>query len=69
MAFTQADIDALDRAIASNELEVEIDGERVKFGNFTEARARRRFILEQLQQQAGNPGRVRQMRINVCKGV
>lgn len=31
MALTQNDLDALDRAIATSELEVEMDGRRVKY--------------------------------------
>lgn len=44
MALTQADLDALDRAIASSELEVEQDGKRVRFASFEDLRKRREFV-------------------------
>ncbi|TDY35096.1 hypothetical protein [Janthinobacterium sp. 75] len=36
MALTQTDLDALDHAIASNEVEVEMDGRRVKYKSTSE---------------------------------
>lgn len=36
MALTQTDLDALDAAIAASELEVEIDGRRVKYRSTSE---------------------------------
>jgi hypothetical protein len=44
MALTQADLDALDRAIASSELEVEQDGKRVRYASFSDLKARREFV-------------------------
>jgi hypothetical protein len=44
MAFTTADLTALDRAIASSELEVELGGRRVKFDNVAGLLARRKYI-------------------------
>lgn len=44
MALTQADLDALDRAIASSELEVEQDGKRVRFASFNDLKARRDYV-------------------------
>ena len=48
MAFTTADLTALDRAIAASELEVELEGRRVRFDNFAGLVARRDFIVGQL---------------------
>lgn len=48
MAFTTADLTALDRAIAASELEVEVGGRKVRFDNFEGLRARRDFIAQQL---------------------
>jgi len=50
MAYTQDDLTAIDRAIASSELEVELEGRRVKFDSFEGLRARRSFIADQLAQ-------------------
>jgi hypothetical protein len=44
MAFTQADLTAIDRAIAASELEVELEGRRVRFDSFEGLKARRDFI-------------------------
>lgn len=46
MAFTTADLDVLDRAIASSELTVEIQGRKVTFDSFEGLKARRNFIAE-----------------------
>lgn len=48
MAFTSADLAALDRAIASSELEVELEGRKVRFDNFDGLLKRRDFIAGQL---------------------
>ena len=48
MAFTTADLTAIDRAIAASELEVELEGRKVRFDNFDGLKARREFIAGQL---------------------
>lgn len=48
MAFTTADITALDRAIAASELKVVLEGREVVFDNFEGLKARREFIANQL---------------------
>lgn len=48
MSFTTSDLAALDRAIAASELEVEINGRKVRFDNFEGLKARRDFIASQL---------------------
>lgn len=49
MAFTQLQLDALDRAIASAQLEVEMpDGNRVRYANFDDLKKRRDFIAGEL---------------------
>ena len=50
MAFTTADLTALDRAIAASELEVELEGRRVRFDSFEGLKARRDFIAGVLAQ-------------------
>lgn len=50
MAFTTDDLTALDRAIAAQELEVEVGGRRVKFDSFAGLKARRDFIAAQLSE-------------------
>ena len=69
MAFTTADLDAIDLAIASSELEVDFNGRKVKFDSFRQLRARRQFIKQQIDLDAGNCGRIRQVRVNVRKGI
>ncbi|MGV8867644.1 MAG: phage head-tail joining protein [Janthinobacterium svalbardensis] len=44
MALTQTDLDALDHAIASNEVEVEMEGRRVKYKSTSELIAARNHV-------------------------
>jgi hypothetical protein len=44
MALTQTDLDNLDSAIASSELEVEVDGRRVKYRSTAELLAARKHV-------------------------
>lgn len=55
MAFTTADITALDRAIAASELKVVLEGREVTFDSFEGLKARREFIASQLVNQASRP--------------
>lgn len=55
MAFTTADITALDRAIAASELKVVLEGREVVFDNFEGLKARREFIANQLVTAASRP--------------
>lgn len=55
MAFTTADLTAIDRAIAASELEVELEGRKVRFDNFEGLKARRDFIAGQLVAAASRP--------------
>ena len=52
MALTTADLERIDLAIASGELEVEIDGNRVKYGSAADLMQRRNFVAGQLAAQA-----------------
>jgi hypothetical protein len=53
MAYTQADLDLLDKAIAASELEVEVaPGRRVKFDNFDGLKKRRDYVADQLTAQS-----------------
>lgn len=49
MAFTQADVDAIDRAIASGELLVRIDDKETRYQNADDLLKRRNQILSVLQ--------------------
>jgi hypothetical protein len=44
MALSQSDLDALDAAIASSELEVELDGRRVRYRSTADLLAARRHV-------------------------
>lgn len=59
MAFTNADLAALDRAIAASELEVEVNGRKVRFDNFAGLKARRDFVATQLAEAARPTGAFR----------
>lgn len=59
MAFTQADLTALDRAIAASELEVEVAGRKVRFDNFEGLKARRDFVATQIAEVARPTGSFR----------
>jgi hypothetical protein len=49
MAYTQADLDRLDAAIAAEELEVEADGVRTRYRSMTELMAARQHVADQLR--------------------
>jgi len=51
MALTQTDLDALDAAIATSELEVELEGRRVRYRSISELLAARAHVASVL---AGN---------------
>lgn len=51
MAYSQSDLDVLDRAIATSQLEVEFNGRRVKFDTFEGLKKRRDFVADQLASQ------------------
>lgn len=48
MALTQADLDRLDAAIATSELEVEVDGQRVRYRSTSDLMAARRHVADVL---------------------
>lgn len=54
MAYTQADLDALDAAIATNELEVEYDGSRTRFRSIAELISARAHVSTVLSLQGAN---------------
>lgn len=56
MALTQTDLDNLDRAIASSELEVEQDGKKVRFASFNDLKARREYVSGVLAVGGGSQG-------------
>ena len=57
MALTQTDLDALDAAIVSSELEVQIEGRRVKYRSISELKAAREHVASVLQRDASTPRR------------
>jgi hypothetical protein len=68
MAYTQADLDALDRAIATSELEVEVAGRRVKFDTFEGLKKRRDFVSDQLSAQVSRGRTAYQFRHTTSRG-
>lgn len=57
MALTTQDIDNLDAAIATGELEVEVNGRRVKYRSIPELKAAREHVASVLQRDASTPRR------------
>jgi hypothetical protein len=53
MAYTQADLDALDRAITSSTLEVQYADRRVRYRTMDELLSARRHVAEQLSSVQG----------------
>jgi hypothetical protein len=68
MAFTQADLDVLDSAIAKSELEVEVAGRRVKFDSFDGLKKRRDYVADQLQAQTNRSRTSYQYRFTTSRG-
>lgn len=58
MALTQADLDALDVAIASAELEVRLEGRSVKYRSTDELMKARQHVAEVLAGASGRTQRV-----------
>lgn len=57
MALTQTDLDRLDAAIATSELEVEVDGQRVRYRSISELERARAHVASVIaSQRAGNSG-------------
>lgn len=57
MALTSQDIDNLDAAIATGELEVEVNGRRVKYRSISELKAAREHVAGVLQRDSSAPRR------------
>ena len=69
MAFTQADLDIINQAIALGEQEVQFaDGSRVRYRSVTALKEAKAHIAEQLAGDAGNR-RPRMTRLSVGKGI
>jgi hypothetical protein len=68
MAYTQADLDALDKAIAASELEVEVAGRRVKFDTFDGLKKRRDFVADQITAQTSRGRSAYQFRFTTSRG-
>jgi hypothetical protein len=54
MAFTQSDLTAIDRAIASGELSVSNDGSTVTYRSVAELRAARDLVVAELDSRAAS---------------
>lgn len=68
MAFTQTDIDSIDRAIASGELTVRFaDGRETTYRSIAELRSARALMQGDIGL-AGGTKRVRQVRLSSTKG-
>lgn len=52
MVLSASDLDALDRAIASSELEVEVDGRRVRYRSMSELMKARQHVEDAVRRQA-----------------
>lgn len=67
MSLTTTDLDNLDKAIAASELEVEINGRKVKFDNFAGLKARRDFVAAQIAE-ASRPTGAFRFRFTTSRG-
>lgn len=67
MALTQADLDALDRAIASSTLEVQFADRRVKYRSMDELIKARGHVASQVSTAAGRGG-FRRMTFQTLRG-
>lgn len=54
MAYTQADLDALDRAIASGQLEVQYADRRVRYRSMDELMTARQHVAQQIATASGS---------------
>lgn len=57
MAYTQADLDRLDAAIAGGELSVTVDGKSVTYRSVQDLMAAREHVQAQIARTAGQPRR------------
>lgn len=57
MAYTQTDLDAIDAAIASGELRVQIDNRDVTYRSIDDLKKARSFIASQMASAAGTSAR------------
>lgn len=71
MAFTQADLNAVDAAIATGEMTVEVDGRRVTYRSVAELERAKQIIQGSLGQQSATGGVRRgtyQVRFSTARG-
>ncbi|ENM3928893.1 hypothetical protein DDM60_002674 [Vibrio cholerae] len=70
MAFTKADIDALDEAIASGELTVRIDGREITYRSLGDLLKAKRHILRSIALQSGvRPRAFSGITTNIDRGI
>jgi hypothetical protein len=69
MAFTQADLDIINQAIANGELEVQFpNGSRVRYSSMSDLEKRKAHIVKEMTEAEGNR-RPRMTRLSVGKGI
>lgn len=66
MALTTEDLDRLDKAIASQQLEVQMDGRRVRYRDMSELITARQHVAQQLA--AGRGTGIRRFRFATLRG-
>lgn len=68
MALTAADLEALDAAIASSELEVELEGRRVRYRSVAELKAAREHVAQVLTTADGHTRRTFRFQMTTSRG-
>lgn len=68
MALSQSDLDALDLAIASSELEVEMDGRKVRYRSINELTQARNHVAAVISRNAGTRRAVYQFKFTTSRG-
>jgi len=68
MALSQNDLDALDLAIASSELEVEVDGRKVRYRSINELMTARNHVATVIARGAGTRRAVYHFKFTTTRG-
>lgn len=66
MAYTSADLDALDNAIKGGELEVEMDGRRIKYQSVSQLIRLRNQIIQNMSSTTTSSVRAVRARVGKC---
>jgi hypothetical protein len=67
MALTHADLERLDQAIASQQLEVQMDGRRVRYRDMSELLTARQHVAQQIAAASGS-GSTRRFTFTTLRG-